>query len=257
MNGGKGTQREGSWTSRSSSFWICSTATTRRSGRCRSSATRIGLFIVAMLVARLRGSRSFLASHAIVDRLLPALLCYFWAWIGVVFMWGYQADISASGRPFGVLFLIGAVAFGSRRSRRGAISAWAACPSWRLAIGGVDDRLRHAHLPAARGARRPHLPVGPHLRRGTLPDCHLHPRRARLLRAASLVPPGRAPHLGLHRDDGRPQARHRRKTSASSSQPSWPRSSSSGSPRRVAPATTASWSQQAGSRRTGRFVRIS
>ena len=95
----------------------------------------IGVFIVAMLVARLRGPRSFLASHAVIDRLLPALLCYFWVWIGVVFMWGYQADISASGRPFGVLFLIGAVAFGVA-ALVGADLGLGRVQSWRLAIGG-------------------------------------------------------------------------------------------------------------------------
>ena len=96
----------------------------------------IGLFIVAMLIARLRGSRSLLASHSVTDRLLPALLAGYWTWIGVVFMWGYQADMSASGRPFGVLFLIGAVAFAAA-ALVGPDLGLGQVPSWRVAVGGT------------------------------------------------------------------------------------------------------------------------
>ncbi len=71
----------------------------------------IGLFIVAVLILRLRGSRSAFASPLVVNRLVPALLGAFWAWMGVVSMRGYQADISASGRILGGLFLVGAACF--------------------------------------------------------------------------------------------------------------------------------------------------
>lgn len=121
----------------------------------------IGVFIVAMLVARLRGPRSFLASHAVIDRLLPALLCSFWVWIGVVFMWGYQADISASGRPFGVLFLIGAVAFGVD-ALVGADLGLGRVPSWRLAMGGsmvVYAMLIYPLLGALAGHTYPSAPI--------------------------------------------------------------------------------------------------
>jgi hypothetical protein len=99
-------------------------------------AYAIGFVIVAMLVARIRGARSFLASHIAVDRVLPALLAAFWAWIGLVFLWGYQTDISASGRPFGALFLVGATAF-LIAALRGADLGLGRVPSWRLAIGGA------------------------------------------------------------------------------------------------------------------------
>ena len=71
----------------------------------------IGLFIVAVLILRFRGSRSALTSPLVVNRLVPALLGAFWAWMGVVFMWGYQAAFCASGRVFGGLFLVGAACF--------------------------------------------------------------------------------------------------------------------------------------------------
>ena len=74
-------------------------------------AYAIGLFIVAIFILRCRGSRSVLASAVVANRLVPAILGGFWAWMGVVFMWGYQADISASGRVFGWLFLTGAACF--------------------------------------------------------------------------------------------------------------------------------------------------
>ena len=101
----------------------------------------IGLFIVATLVARLHGSRSFLASSflasdRVTNRLLPALLACYWAWIGLVFMWGYQADMSASGRPFGVLFLVGAVCF-AVAALAGPDLGLGRVASWRLAVGGT------------------------------------------------------------------------------------------------------------------------
>ena len=177
----------------------------------------IGLFIVAVLVARHRGSRSFLASPTVLDRLVPALLASYWAWLGVVFMWGYQADLSASGRPFGVLLLVGAAAFGVA-ALVGADLGLGRAPSWRLAVGAGMVVYGMVDLPAAWGARRPCLSVGPGLRRGAVPDHDLHARCAPLLRAASLVPPGLPLHLGLHRDDGSRQASASPKTSASSSQ---------------------------------------
>jgi Family of unknown function (DUF6064) len=96
----------------------------------------IGLLIVAALVARIRHPRSVLTSHVVVDRLVPTLLAAYWAWIGIVFMWGYQADISASGRPFGILFLIGAAAFATA-AVAGKDLGLGRVPSWRLAVGGT------------------------------------------------------------------------------------------------------------------------
>ena len=96
----------------------------------------LGLVIVVALVARVRGSRTALAAHAVADRLVPALLAFYWAWIGVVFMWSYQADLSRSGRPFGALFLIGAAAF-VVAALRGADLGLGRVPSWRLAVGGA------------------------------------------------------------------------------------------------------------------------
>jgi Family of unknown function (DUF6064) len=121
----------------------------------------IGLFIVAMLIAGLRGSPSFLPSPTLVDRLLPALLGGYWAWLGVVFMWGYQADISASGRPFGVLFLIGAAAFGVA-AFAGTDLGLGRVPSWRLAIGGsmiVYALLFYPLLGALAGHTYPSAPI--------------------------------------------------------------------------------------------------
>jgi hypothetical protein len=99
-------------------------------------AYAIGLFIVAVFILRCRGSRSVLASPVVTDRLVPALLAGFWAWMGVVFMWGYQADISASGRVFGWLFLIGAACF-AYAALRGVDLGLGQAPSRRLIIAGA------------------------------------------------------------------------------------------------------------------------
>jgi Family of unknown function (DUF6064) len=121
----------------------------------------IGLFIVAVIVARLRGSRSFLTSPTVLDRLVPALLASYWAWLGVVFMWGYQADLSASGRPFGVLFLVGAAAFAVAALVRADLGP-GRVQSWRLAIGAgmvVYGMVIYPLLGALVGHTYPSAPV--------------------------------------------------------------------------------------------------
>ena len=84
--------------------------------------------VVCALIAR-RSARG--------ERFALLTLSAMWAWMGVVFMWGFQADISSSGRPFGALFLVGAALLGLAAVRTGSSTSLGlgGAPRWRLAAG--------------------------------------------------------------------------------------------------------------------------
>lgn len=61
----------------------------------------VAAFLVALALRDDRGS----------DRWIAGILAFLWAWMGLVYHWGYFADINPAAWLFGALFVLQAVAF--------------------------------------------------------------------------------------------------------------------------------------------------